>query len=102
MADLCFVAEWPGVRHFLDLTVYFLGLARIHQRWDVALKVVFAAQQLSFPGEQSDTCLHRAATRHNKSDVTLGQLNVPYTINFYQHQGTLEDAQHPYYTKVAF
>lgn len=87
VADQCFVAEWPDVRHFLDLTVYFLGLARIHQRWDVALEVVFAAQQLSFSREQSNTCLHRAATRHNKSTavryVTLCQLNVHYTINFY-------------------
>lgn len=98
VADLCFVAEWPDVRHFLDLTVYFLGLARVHQRWDVALKVVFAAQELSFAREQSDTCLQRAATGHNKSTavhyVSLCQVNVHYSINFYQHQGTHEDAQH--------
>lgn len=63
VVHLCFVAKRPDVHHFLDLAVNLLRLAGVHQRWDVALQVVFAAQQPSFAREKGNAFTRRRTTR---------------------------------------
>lgn len=63
---LCFVAKRPDVHHFLDLAVNLLGLAGVYQRWDVALQVVFAAQQPSCAGEKGNACTRSTTRQQHK------------------------------------